>query len=289
MAFYRKSLQRRHFGLVALLVLPALGVIAPAWFSTAAALAETSGPGLSVVSLNLAMQTNPDVILRELDRSPALRNADVFLLQEVIHPGGDKRSVADRMAEKLGLHVIYGPSVEAATINALAILSRYPISEPCLRPLRTFNLHVRSRSRVALGATIRSPFGAVRIYNVHLDTRINAAERTAQLEPIVDEALSYKAAVIGGDFNTNNHRWLGHLVPIPYGQIQTAAVQRLMRRKGFSSPFENAGATHDFFGMRLDWLFLSGMKHRAQGIQPMQFSDHHALWTLVVPDPRKPD
>ena len=277
-----RAVRTQHLGALAVVAI-LVATVAPGWLP-----AQDDFPmvardgGLSVVTLNIAMEVNPETILREWERTPAIRNADVFLLQEVIHFGGDRPNVAEKLAEKLRYHIVYAPEGRLPVINGLAIVSRYPLKDPWIRSLKTFNLHVRSRSRLALAATVQSPHGDIRVFNVHLDTRINGSDRVEQLRPVVDEALQFDGpALIGGDFNTNNNRWIGHLIPLPFAHIQTRAVQDLMLSSGFTTPF--SGPTHDFLSMRLDWVFLRGLQPKAHGIQQMRFSDHHALWTQLAP------
>ena len=55
-----------------------------------------------------------------------------------------------------------------------------------------------------------------------------------------------------------------------------------MRTLGFVTPFDAAGPTHDRLGLRLDWIFLKDLEpDDAARIQPLGFSDHHAIWTGV--------
>ena len=76
--------------------------------------------------------------------------------------------------------------------------------------------------RIALAATVFTPDGPVRVINVHLDTRINPAERVAQLAPALDDASCfYGPSVIGGDFNTNDMQWVSNVVPIPLSSPNT--------------------------------------------------------------------
>jgi hypothetical protein len=84
--------------------------------------------------------------------------------------------------------------------------------------------------------------------------------------------------VIGGDLNTNDMQWVSHVVPIPYPGWQAAAVRKLMLEKGFSTPFELRRATFDHLRMQLDWFFSKRLRPLRSAIQPLDFSDHHAIW-----------
>src|SRR5436190_24287663 len=80
--------------------------------------------------------------------------------------------------------------------------------------LKQFNLHFKNRKRIAMAFTLESPAGAIRIFNVHLDSRINKAQRLEQLAPLLKAAdESRLPCLIGGDFNTSNFLFVGHAVP----------------------------------------------------------------------------
>lgn len=55
----------------------------------------------STVSLNMAREIDPDKVVNAISNAPRLRDADLYLFQEVRHEEG-KPSVADEVARKLG-------------------------------------------------------------------------------------------------------------------------------------------------------------------------------------------
>src|SRR5438876_12403261 len=69
----------------------------------------------------------------------------------------------------------------------LAIVSRYPVMNVQIKRLKACDLRFRSRNRFVMAATVRTPWGDVRVWNVHLDTRINPQERLDQLRPVIDD------------------------------------------------------------------------------------------------------
>jgi endonuclease/exonuclease/phosphatase family metal-dependent hydrolase len=230
---------------------------------------------LSVVTLNLAKEPSVARIAGELKSIAALREADVYLLQEV-----EPRSTADQLAASMGLRVV--GSTEAAELPnlGLAILSRYPLRDVRVRPLPRYDLVFRSRSRFALSATADTPWGPVRIVNTHLDTRLNAPDRLAQLEGAVRDGGG-GLTVVGGDFNSNWFYWLGHVVPVP-ARPQGRAVEAYMTRAGYRSAVPAAETTFDWLGQHLDWIWLRGLKPAESRVYPLKFSDHHACWTRVA-------
>ena len=222
--------------------------------------------GLSVVTLNMAKEHSAARIADELRTVEALRDADVFLLQEV-----EPRSTGHELAAALRLHV--------AGENELAILSRYPLRDVRLRPLARYDLMFHSRLRYSLSATADTPWGPVRIVNTHLDTRLNAADRLHQLDGAVRDAGG-GAAIVGGDFNSNWFYWIGHVLPLP-AQSQARSVESFMGRAGYRTATPSVATTFDYLGQHLDWIWLRGMRPAGSRVYPLRFSDHHACWARI--------
>jgi endonuclease/exonuclease/phosphatase family metal-dependent hydrolase len=181
-----------------------------------------------------------------------------------------------------GIHQMAFALDDGRTVG-LATLSRFPLSDARVLPLTRFDLNFRSRDRIALAATFDTPLGALPTYNVHLDTRINRADRVEQVSGVLNDLAAAGArAIVAGDFNTNQHLWLFHLVPLPFLGRQGGALEAFMASHGLRSAFAD-GATHDALGMRLDWVFLKGLVPMSTSIHPVEISDHHALVVSVSP------
>src|SRR5207248_2177588 len=118
--------------------------------------ALADGSGLSVVTLNMAKETDTERILSEFRGTPALRNPDILLLQEV------KDNAALDLATGLGLHVARHQALNSAE-QGLAILSRWPLSDIRVIQLPAYELAFHSRLRFALAATAATPAGPLRI------------------------------------------------------------------------------------------------------------------------------
>lgn len=243
----------------------------------------TGSAPLRIVSLNLAMREDVDAIAAELAERRLVPGVDLVLLQEVIERDGG-RDVASRLAEKTGLHAVFRPAfaLDAHRTMGLAILAREPLDEPHVLPLKRFDLSFRSRHRIALGVSAETAAGRILVYDVHLDTRINIDDRVEQLGAVMDDLdATSSPAIVGGDFNTNDNRWLFHTIPIPFSSQQRDGLLRFMRGKGFQSAITGHVATHDALGMQLDWIFVRGLDAGSTAIQPMAISDHHAVVTTV--------
>lgn len=243
--------------------------------------AAQSGP-LTIVSINLAKETDEERILAEIEKRDFLRQADVLSLQEVVREDA-KANVALRLAERLNMAALVGGSGDgsgADGTDAVALLSRYPLADAAVIRLPQNSLGIRSRCRVALAATVKHPFTPTRVIGLHLDTRINSESRMVQLQPALEDAQRYDGPVVfAGDFNTNKFFWLEHLIPVPFVEDQVGPVVARMEELGFRTPFQPGGkATNDFLGLQLDWVFLRGIEPDSWGVEPIEFSDHHAVW-----------
>ena len=84
------------------------------------------------VSLNLAKEPSSHKVVKAICAEPDLRDADLFLFQEVRRDSG-KASVADEVAGRLGFSACFSESPDA-TDQGLAIellvLPRYPSAFP---------------------------------------------------------------------------------------------------------------------------------------------------------------
>src|SRR5437588_168726 len=82
-----------------------------------------------------------------------------------------------------------------------AILSKHPLQDAKSIDLPRFNLKFKSRVRFALAATTILPCShPVRLWNVHLDSRINPADRERQLALVMEDAAQYAGdCIVAGD------------------------------------------------------------------------------------------
>jgi hypothetical protein len=144
---------------------------------------------LSVISLNMAKETNPDKMMRALDSAPRLSHADLFLLQEVADADG-KTNAARDVARRLGYFSAFGAAPRRSRSGTC---SRQPLSDQTCanQALEEMRPGFRSQSRFALTAAVQTPWGDLRLWNAHLDTRMNAAERLEQFQPVIEEAARH--------------------------------------------------------------------------------------------------
>ena len=245
---------------------------------------------LRLVSYNVHSGRELSRLTEALENHPRLRAADVLLLQEIESHPSESASRTRRLAEALRLNYVYAPARLTADggTHGLAILSRFPLSDIEVLPLKQYNLHRNTRRRIALSATVQVGGHALRLYNLHLDTRLNSGDRLEQLRPAVEAALGQPAAVVGGDFNTNAFRWLFHVVPV-FRSDQAAAVDEFMKEKGFDVPLADAGATSRkaWLPLRLDSLYTRGVRVQGAGVErSVDASDHAPLWMEIAWPPQ---
>ena len=264
-------------------IVPLLGLIGAT--ATTGAPAARELDTIRVVSLNLAMREDVERIVSDLAAVGAADTSDLVLLQEVVQR--ERRpSVSRQLGERLGLDSMFR---EAFTLDdgrsvGLAVLSRHPWHDVRVIELKRFDLGFRSRTRIALVAAVNTPAGRILVSNVHLDSRINLDQRLDQLAAVVSDVQAFDGpAVVAGDFNTNNNRWIFHTIPFPFIERQAAGLRGYMERTGFSSAFDGSSPTHDALGMQLDWVFVRGLQASAASVYPVGVSDHHALLVSLAP------
>ena len=233
---------------------------------------------ISIASLNLDHETSFEKVVHDFEAAPRVSHADIILLQEVAHVDGGP-SIASRLADRLGYQVAFAPEGPKVFDRGLAVVSKFPIEESKVEWLTPYNLVFKTRHRFALAVKLRVPSGELRIWNAHLDTRINPEQRLGQLQPVMDEAAKLTGPrLIGGDFNTNDFYWIDHVLPIPHGGGYRSTVRRAMAKFGFQTPFADQLVTLPIARQHLDWLFVNGMQPLSSSVEPIPFSDHHAIW-----------
>jgi len=248
-------------------------------------LTEAPPDRLAIGSLNMAAEPR---IADDLATWVRARRFDVLLLQEVGNDEVDGADFVTQLADRLGYEVAYAPAnvMDNTETQGLAILSRLPLGDIRVYPFAYHQLRFKSRCRIALGATVPTAAGLVRVTNVHLDTRINSDERVAQLTPLLD-ALDGTAGpqLIGGDFNTMDIYWWQTMWPVPNGAHQAEAVRTELAARGFHTPFVGGRPTFKFMGLpiHLDWIYLKQLDALEWNVDDVPITDHRGVWARVVP------
>jgi endonuclease/exonuclease/phosphatase family metal-dependent hydrolase len=219
---------------------------------------------LRVVSFNIEYALRVDSAIAVLAGDPALRNADVILLQEM-----DERGTR-RVADTLGMAYVYYPAVFRFNTQrdlGNAILSRWPIVEDRKIVLPHLARIVHS-VRAATAATIRVGEALVRVYSLHLGTMAGLAQaaRRDQLQAVLADAGRYPRVVIGGDLND-------------------PGIGRIARDMGYTWPTQRGPATTRIG--RLDHILLKGLSSpdsAAAGtvLDVRSASDHLPVWAIGI-------
>ena len=246
---------------------------------------------LRVVTFNVHMEAGP-VILRGLESDPALRTADLILLEEVHRDEATLESCSGAcyVGRALGLHAIYAPGhVHGTGTDGVAILSRAPILSAEVIELPYFDVHVNSGRRIALAATLLIDGTPTTVYAVHLENRVTVNDRGRQLLPVLEHAQrQHTPVIIAGDFNTSPFTWIAHLLPIPTG-TQDDRLEALLRAHGFATPVTHSGPTSRFLRMKLDAIYTRGFDTlRFATAHARDVSDHLALWATLRSSDKSP-
>jgi endonuclease/exonuclease/phosphatase family metal-dependent hydrolase len=235
-----------------------------------------------IVSFNVQYARDVPRLAAAIRGAPAIASADVMLVQEIEDRPGEGGSRAERLAAALGLEHVYAPARATGDggTRGLAVLSRFAARD--LEIIRLPNPHPSFPPRIGMSVTLDAAGAPLRVYNVHLDTRINPGERAAQLGPVVEAARRdpHQRVVVGGDFNTLPFGWLSRVVPFPL-LAATRLVDRMFTDCGFAAPLARIGRTHRA-PVRLDAIYLRGMEPMPGGVaRDVLVSDHHPVWIDV--------
>jgi endonuclease/exonuclease/phosphatase family metal-dependent hydrolase len=217
---------------------------------------------LRIVSFNVEFGLHVDGAIGVLASDPALRGADVILLQEMDEAG------IQHVADALGLWYVYFPAIYHLRTRRQfgnAVLSRWPIVEDRKILLPHVARFSRTR-RTATAVTLRVGDSRVRVYSTHLSTMtdVTPAARRDQLRAILSDAARYPRVVIGGDMND-------------------AGVGRVAREMGYAWPTEHGPDTSRLG--RWDHIFLKGLMSpdsSATGtvLDVRGASDHRPVWAV---------
>jgi len=249
--------------------------------STTSKRAATPTDPLRVVTYNVEYGPDPGALADTLDRTEPLLSAGVIAIQEIESYAAEGESRAHQLATRLGLGYVYIPAREVpGGTHGLALLSPFPLVDVARMDLPRAKHDLCQR--IAIRATIELPGGSVaHVVDVHLDTKLNTAQRIAQLSPALAEAED--DVIVAGDFNTTWVEFVGGTIPVLSAADATdqgPAVDDYMRGLGFATPTQNSGPTEHMLGfeMRLDAIYTRDLGDRYGGVEHVGPSDHWPLW-----------
>ena len=218
---------------------------------------------LRIVSFNIEFARRIDEAIDLLATDPALRDADLILLQEMDGPG------TDRIARALRMRYVFYPAIYHRRTRrdfGNAVLSRWPIVADAKVVLPHASRYAGTH-RTATAVTLRVGTSLVRVYSTHLGTPadIGAARRRGQLRAILADASPYRFVIIGGDLNDSR-------------------VGLVASESGYQWPTRHGPRTNRFG--RWDHIFLKGLrspeKESSGTSTKRRVSDHYPVWTTAV-------
>jgi endonuclease/exonuclease/phosphatase family metal-dependent hydrolase len=217
-----------------------------------------------------------DSITRAIQGDPALRDADLIVLQEV--PAVGPCGAACVAAGELGMYSAYEPDIVVGdgTVGQ-AILARVPITS-----VRVIEMPAYADRKAALVGTVKVDHQIVTIYVVHLTDEISIDERLRQIRPVLDDARTVPTpAIVAGDFNTSAN-FIAHVFPIATGSA-VGRFEALVRDYGFATPVAGSGPTFRVWPKKLDGIYTRGFQTSAFGTAHGEdISDHLAVWAVMT-------
>lgn len=281
--------------------------------ATFASSAAPPNAELVILAYNILRGFEADAQLDEITSGSSFSQPDILLLSEVDRgcERTDFRNIARDYAERLGYYYVYatefvelpsdrgptGPYDPPLCEHGNAIVSRYPLGN--VRQIR----HAQNRSwytppeepdpdeprlggRIAIAADAKIGDELVRLYVLHLESTISAADiRDAQAEEIAVDAESVTHPVVaGGDLNV-----FGYFQDLENATLTQPAVKSFVDR-GFTDAHESIAldsryTTFDPFPLVIDLILVRGMSIADAGrcdpdpCGPL--SDHLPIWTTL--------
>ena len=269
-------------GLAAVVTVAGLGLLLPRAAERAVNYADPAGPiyatahgtapakreTVRIVTFNIQFALHVDEAIEVLRTTPALRDCDLLLVQEMDEAGTEK------IARALGMSSAYVPgTVHPRTHRDFgnAVLSPWPIEDARKLLLPHESRAIRQR-RIAVAATVNVGGRRVRAYSVHVETmlRMSGGGRRDQVEAVLDDARAWSGpVVIAGDFNgwdlarTVEDAGYGHLTRDVHGTLRGM----LGRWLAFDHVFAR--------GLRLAGPGAAGVEDERGA------SDHRPVWALA--------
>ena len=232
---------------------------------------------LRILTYNLHGPPNDHMedLVDALTNDQVLKEATILGLQEVNrhHRKTGYRDVASELATTLGLYYAFAvenPYQKGGGERGLAILSRFPISQ--VERIALPHAGPGGRRRIALGTTVHLGPNRLRVYSIHLETRIANRKHADQLTTVLTDANRYRElpTVILGDFNTVYFRSEQTCDLLKASDFQTKPYEGSSFRKAL------------LLRKKLDWIWTRNLEILESGVQgQIEASDHRPVWALL--------
>lgn len=238
---------------------------------------ETVPTEFRILTYNLHGPPNDRMedLVDALRNDPVLKEAAVFGLQEVNrhHRKTGYENVASELATALGLYYAFAvenPYKKGGGERGLAILSRFPMSE--VERIALPHAGPGGRRRIALGTTVHLGPNRLRVYSIHLETRIANRKHADQLKTVLTDANRYRdlPTIILGDFNTVYFRSEQTFDLLKASDFQTKPYEGSSFRKVL------------LLRKKLDWIWTRDLEIFDSGVQgQIEASDHRPVWAQL--------
>src|SRR5436190_2713181 len=237
---------------------------------------------ISIVTYNIRWRTGDE--LTKIGDWLKGKRPTLVALQEVDRSKQrtKKTNNARALAEQLGMYYAWAApplpakSKETEEETGVELLSPYPLTD--VSRLVLPHEGPGGRWRVALGATVKIGKKEFRVYSVHSETRIPVDQKIDQYRAVLEDLKRFAKsipAIIMGDFNS-------------WEPVTVKRIRELFISEGFATPFSDDEHTFKrsavLFDVRLklDWVWLRGLKATASGIdRSITVSDHFPLWAVT--------
>lgn len=227
---------------------------------------DRSADSFNLVTFNIQFAERVSTAIAEIEKTPALSEAGVMVLQEMDNSG------SDAIAEHFGFDYVYYPgSKHHGKDFGNAVLSRWPIVDDhkLILPHRNPS---NGRIRIAVAASLDTPEGVVEVYSVHTETPwLGPRARLEQSEAIAEDAAGVpEPLAIAGDFNS-----------LEGGSVDATA--EIFTDRGYSWATKNVTDTVDspVGAFTLDHVFTKGYEVLSAHTQATEASDHQPVWVVL--------
>jgi len=227
---------------------------------------------LTIVSYNIKYARRVNEASDILQEYPVLRQADIYLLQEMESTG------VDSLARRLRCDYLYYPATKHIVAGhdfGNAILSKWPLESP--RKLILPHLNPLNKSiRIAALGTVHIGSDSIRAVSLHLETPLmQQNKKRDQVNKVITElSRGYDGVVIGGDFNTAN--WAS--IDFMNNLLTDAGFFQATRKINFTA----RSNFFPFIKFKLDHIYIKKLELIESGkVVDFSASDHLPLWVRV--------
>lgn len=222
---------------------------------------------ITVVSWNIKFCLKVGTAIAELQEVPALRGADILLLQEMDEDG------VESIGRELKYNYIYYPAtVHTRTGRKFgnAVLTKWPVS--CSRKLQLPHQSPRTgEMRIATRAHLDVAGHDLLAYSVHTETfALSSAKRQEQFQALAADIAgeTHEHVLVGGDFNTVRGKDIARLE-------EWFAGVGMERVSTGAEPTIRAA----MIGFSFDHIFTRGLANIEKDVwKETKASDHYPVW-----------